>query len=253
MIQKKYHFVLSVEGWIPASTEVLGGGGFPFGGGYMDWGNIHNKLTRPNPPVSSYGGCLRTTVGSGGGAVAQSENYWELTKTWEDLGVPPGTIVTKVNAQYSYRWSFRKKVGKVPQSTAEFKGTDTGMGPFELRDSSGTLLGIFSARINSINRTAANLWTGYPQDPNYVRGSQATEYPISETPITWGIAAGAEVNVPSAQQPSNTTIKFRLRNLTPATSGNYNEYVRLKQDRVVIDITYETPATRRIRGTGITR
>jgi hypothetical protein len=241
---KTFHFVADAEGWTATAGNARQ---------VMAWLKPHRSAHLTDPPLADLGGCLRTTAKNN---AASAENYWKLQCTWESLGVPAGATVTKVNADYSYRWKQRTKGGTKDVNEATFSNTETGSGPFEFRKADNTLIGTFSTRKFAPDRGPGHYWHAYPLgDPDgsntFNPGDWSTEYPISETPSSWAIATGTEISVPSAQQPSNTTVQFRLRNLMPLTDEWIvdpgepdrppNQWVRLKQDRVVLTITY-TPA-----------
>jgi hypothetical protein len=236
-LEKKFHFVSDTEGWV----ATLGNANQA-----MAWQKPNHQTHQVNPILSGLGGSLKTVAKNN---TPSSENYWKWQGTWESLGVPVGAIVTAVNADYLYRWKQRHKNNKANE--ASFTNTQTGAGPFEFRKADNTLIGTFSTRKFCIARGVGNYWKAYPSgDPDgsntFHPGTWSTQYPIVETPSAWALATGTEIAVPSAQQPSNTTIQLRLRNLMPATAlwdtsaipKPPSLWVRLKQDHVVLTITY---------------
>lgn len=223
-------FLSDTEGWVATITD-------PNIDAMWFKPQRHGHVFRDNPPLSDYGGCLRmTTAANTHFTCASSENYWELTTTWETLGIPIGGVVSDVTADYQYRFQCRTRTSE-PNEIA-FSNTEAASGPFEFRDDLGVLIDTFSVRGFCIARTGIGDWLGYP--------TGFASDPISVTPPSWTQAAGATVTVPLAQSPSGSTVKFRLRNLTPAsvvTTGIC--MLRVKQDHVVLTITYSTPITRR--------
>jgi hypothetical protein len=102
-----------------------------------------------------------------------NDNYWEWAGTWEDLGVPAGGTVTQIRVNAGYT-----------QCTEYNVADPFTVGPYELRDSGGTLI--------------ATLWSG--RTGTAVDGSWVS------------ISAQADQNVTAGNQASNTTIKLRLNN-----------------------------------------
>lgn len=218
IIEKKYHFAIDTEGWTG------------FVGNEKVIATLIPKVYSL-PPLNIYGSCLRMIATRG---AAASENYWELETTWEQIGVPAGKLVSSVNASYLYRWSLQSN-----NEGAEFGADEAATGPFELRNSAGNLVGTFSDRFFCISRTAENLWVGFPQDSNYPHTPfESTDFPIKEVPPSWGLKNGKGIIIPEAMRASNTTVIFRLRNLMPATLDIVQHRVRLKQDRILLTVTY---------------
>lgn len=314
-LTKKFHFLTDTESWTGTTeTDVF------FGWYRTRLGG--RRANRTNPPISTYGGSTRFFQR---GAVGPTDNYAEWTGTWEDLGVPAGSTITAVNANYLYRWYMRSRSGHSIKSIAAFAGTDTWIGPFELRNSGGSLIDTWSTEKYAITRPQSLIggdfyWPAYPYDPydrnvtsisvfnfgagytvndvltilgghddatirvdsvdgfggvdattlltggtgyvadlagNGVSGGTGTgasftlgitnywrtEYPISETPASWGLATGT--NITGLSHASNTTVKFRINahlpdeTLLPTNTG----FVRLKFDHPTFTITYTPPAT----------
>lgn len=115
-------------------------------------------------------------------------------------------------------------------NSAAFGGTDAGSGPFELRKNDDTVIGTFSGRQFCTARTTGSLWKSYPVG--------TPQYPIQEEPSGWAQASGSVINIPSDSQSISATIKLRLRSLSPATASGQGKWVRLKQDHVMLTITY---------------
>jgi len=195
---KIYHFTSNNEedGWV-AHTED--------DGIMTGWYLRSKNYSQDYPPNTTYGGSLRMTAT--GAVISATENYWDLTVTWENLGVPEGMIVTNVKLDYLYRW-ICKGSGSGNNSTVEFADDEAGTGPAELRNSDGILQDTFSGRIYCIDRTAGDQWMHYPEDPNYPYDGapEHTAYPIPEIPPSWGQAEGDTLSVPEAMQSSDTTL-----------------------------------------------
>ncbi len=97
---KEIHFATDAEGWSPTAGD---------GQIWQAWYPQHKRKRgvtpnpshpRNSPPLSTMGGCLRTTVKRN---APQTSNYWERTCTWEDLGITPGATVTSVQGDYLWR------------------------------------------------------------------------------------------------------------------------------------------------------
>jgi hypothetical protein len=128
-------------------------------------------------------------------------SYFEWTGTWEDLGVPAGSTVTEVGSGTLNDFDWRVTVANVSNGG--------NVGPFELRDSTGvTILGTFSAQLTFGGSTTS-----------------------------WATRNGSAVSVPSAQQPSNSTIRLRIEvGLDNANDKNAETEVEL--DNVALTLTY---------------
>lgn len=232
---KKFEFVADTEGWVGTAQDLTIQAWFLSGKGH------HQNF----PINTTLGGSLRTTAPHSN---SSTENYWEWAGTWEDLGVPPGSTVTEVNLDYLYKWyAGQGRPGgsqyEHNRSLQEFLGTDTGAGPAELRDNGGTLIGTFSSRIDAIDHTlATTMWLTYPTSPDYPYSpADHTDYPITDTPPSWGVANGSHITI---SQASNTRIRLRLSNLLPAMDSGWGRgdqhYLRFKNDHVVVTITYSS-------------
>src|SRR6266478_3788381 len=129
-IKKIFHFTSDVEGWVATMGQFnIRSGWYPPHRGANSVAHFYD--TRNRNPLITMGGCLRMTSQN----EVQSENYWELATTWTALGIPSGKSVSTVKADYLYRWGrFNNTISYHP-NLATFLGTDTGSGPFELRDS----------------------------------------------------------------------------------------------------------------------
>ena len=164
-----------------------------------------------------------------------TSNYWELTKSFENLTVPAGATVTSVNVEYCFRFDASEKLrlGTPGDNQLVMSAGDAKSGPFSLHDSGGTLIGTFSTAQNCIARTGLGTWTGYPQ-------GYATD-PITDPPSNWIQVAGTPVSVSLA---SSTTVKFRIYNTMPANADHaiwpteFPNTLRHKVDRVIITINY---------------
>jgi hypothetical protein len=243
-VVKTFQFVTDAEGWVPTVSEPVVSPGFtpgvvaawfpPHKGGTV---NHHNSM-RADPPLSLWGGCLRMTQRSH--ETPASNNYWEWAGTWEDLGVPAGQTVTAVEAEYLFRvicYSTYKH-----QSYIEFGAASCGSGPFELLDDDEVLVGTFSTRqFAPARNNEEGLWRRWPVSPAWpYDGSSHTDYPLQEIPPAWGQVVSDSVAVPSQLQASGSNVRFRLRNLLPETGAGVSQWVRLKQDHIVITVTYGT-------------
>lgn len=236
---KEFNFVSDTEDWVATTTEfTIDTGWYP---PHRNDGNSGPTNARSLPLQTLIGGCLKMTAKQN---TSQSKNYWELTKTWEELGVPVGATVTAVQGDYLYKWDMGMGGAAVQtkyQNHAEFGAGDTNFGPFSLRDSGGSAIDTFSTEVYAIDRGAgygAAYWKYYP--------TATAEYPLSYIPNGWGHKVGSSVSVPVPQQPSNTQVKFRIEQISPTTGawthGSEPMWVRMKTDYVVLTITY-TPVT----------
>lgn len=243
---KSYEFVSDVEDWVATTSEAtIDTGWYP-----PHRSDGHSGLNpdysgadiRTGPLQTLIGGCLKMTAKQN---TAQSANFWELTKTWEELGVPVGATVTNVQGDYLYKWDMGiGGAGSQPkyQNHAEFGGGDTQFGDFELRDSSGTtIIDTFSTYLNGLDRGPGYGGTYYKFFP-----TATAEYPLSYIPNGWGYQIGINISVPVPYQSSNTQVKFRLNNISPTTAawggpGTEPMWVRMKNDHIVFIITYTAP------------
>lgn len=180
-----FPFTSNSESWV--GTHINGGV-------IMGWsgGSIYAVLTGRN-----------TNAGLG---------YWEWTGTFEDLGVPVGSTVSDIGygTNNDYDW-------QCAQYTVGFDGAND-VGPFELRDSVGTLIGTFSAEQAFITGTTA-----------------------------FATVDGSPIG--SLNLASNTTIKLRI-NFTLRTGNDANATVEFKFDNVNLDVRYtpEAPVYSFIQG-----
>lgn len=235
---KEFHFTSDTEDWVATTGELtIDTGWYPQ---HRSNGSIGIARKRILEPLLTMGGCLKMTAKQG---TSQSKNYWELTKTWEELGVPVGAIVTNVQGDYLYKWDLAVSGAQAKyQNHAEFASGDTNFGPFTLRDSGGTVIDTFSTEVYAIDRGTsfgAVYWKFYP--------TATAEYPLSYIPNGWGHKVGSNIVVDVANQPSATQVKFRLDQISPPTAlwthGNEPLWVRMKTDYVVLTITYTIPST----------
>lgn len=232
-VTKAFHFATSTEGWVatPGHAQV-NMAWFPphkSRGTY----NLHNShgIHQTNPLLSVMGGCLRTTARAG---ASSANNYWEWTGTWESLGVPVGATVTGITADYLYRVDL-KGHSQTNHSDAVYNTSkiDTlRSGGFELRDSGGSLLNILVSSSQPPGRSSGGA-KAYPV------GSQSDL--VALRPVSWENATGVLETVAAPNQASGTTIKLRLKSLTPGLFVATKNWIRLKQDYVNLVITY-TPA-----------
>lgn len=220
-VTKTFNFTSDSEGWVATPGDVRVEMNWKSPEKARGW---HTPIHQSSDPLMTMGGTLHIVAKH---STSSAENYWEWSGTWEDLGVPSGKIVTNLDGSHLYRWDQNKN-----RNVAQFLGTETGSGPFELRDSGGTLIDTITTREYAIDRVAS-LWQGYP-------AGAALDPVVSQT--AWAESSGA---IAIANDPSNTSIKLRLRSLTPETDvwthPNGARWVKLKQDFVNLIITYGDP------------
>lgn len=228
-VTKAFHFSIDAEGWTPTAGDAQ------ISMAHYPWHGKTGRVTdRRNhfiaDPMLTMGGCLKTTAKRN---APSTENYWQWSGTWEDLGVTPGATVTAVQADHLWRVHLK---GGTPRasSNATWGVNEVGSGPFELRDSGGTLLDTFSARSYAPARSGG--------DPRNYPVSIDNHVPANFIPSGWQHRVGSNVSVPAPQQPSNSTIKLRLRSLLPLTIDGYDTWVRIKQDYVKLTITTASPS-----------
>ena len=218
-LEKIFRFEQSEENWSPTTS----------GSAAMWWRRRHHAKPRNNPWL---GGCLYTSSRRGDG---QTDNYWELSATAEDLGVPSGAIVTSVNTDYIYRFTTRN-MNKTGNQLTMVAGAAKS-GPFNIYDSFGTLLGTSSVAQNCGARSGYGDWVGWPL--GYASDA------IQDIPTSWGRATGSAVALTGANQSSNAILKYRIYNRLPP-NANYvqNEpknFLGHKTDRVAITFTFKVP------------
>ena len=147
--------------------------------------------------VADGSGCLEMNMTS---TNKNDINYWEITGTWVSLFAIPGdSVVTEISTPDDYDW----------RCTVFVRGDATACttGPFELRNSAGTLQATFSAGL---------LFTG--------TGS-------------WATRSGSTVSVPAAISAAGTTVKLRLNNILATVPGG-GPSVILRQDQIVVTINF---------------
>jgi hypothetical protein len=129
--------------------------------------------------------------------------YWEIADTWENIfGIPAGSTVTEVGSGTGNSYNW---------SVTEYNvGAAGNSGPFEFYDNTPTLQGAFSA---------ANAFSGT---------------------TAWAGKTGSAISVAAGLQPSDTTVRFRLTN-DLATGNDNGAAVTLRQDQIVLTITYTPP------------
>ena len=184
---------------------------------------------RSQPPVSNIWGCLRTTARQNS---PSTENYWEWTGSWEDLGIEAGANVLSASVDYLYRWDAKNSGTHVcAYSHLIFASTDAAAGPAEFYSGS-TLVDTFSDRVYCPERTEEDQWNHYPVG--------AQQHPIQQTPM-WGLATGSVVILPTELTASTSMVKFHIRNLMPATPPAYEvdgqiqgQWLRFKNDAITI-------------------
>ncbi len=212
-------------------TDVQGWVAYPqFGQGYanqprMRWARRHHPKLRNDPWL---GGALWTSTRR---LDPSSLNYWELTTTFENLGVPAGAIVTEVVGAYIYRYTTRSM--NKQYSGLVMSAGDAQSGPFQLRSGDGTLIGTFSGAINCPARTGYGDWKSYPE------GYASDPIVTDGCPPSWEDVGGFPVSV---SMPSDAAIKLRLYNKMPPNvwypTGGDTQFLRHKSDRISITLTY---------------
>jgi hypothetical protein len=169
-VVKTFSFATTAESWVAGNTT-----------------RATYDSTIGNPAGSLQAKSTTSTTASG---------YWEWTGTWESLGVAAGQSVTFIQLTGGYDRA--DNVGYI----------NTFLGPYELRDSAGNLLGtLLASRHPSANESA------------------------------WTTLSGSSISVPSAQQPSNTTIKLRANWALSSTGST----VWLHQDELSFTMTTALP------------
>lgn len=221
-------FLNDAQDWVltPGSDYVAGG-----------WFRRHalpEDTRRPNPPARSITGSLRATMRKG--SPSSVESYWELTKTWEEMGVPKGSIISSVSLDYNYRWQCQaNSKHKASANDASFSGPDLAVGPVTIRNSGGTSLGTISTRKVSKDRTPSegDAWKCDPDGVNNGSGIVDTN--------GWYTSTGTPVAIAHPNATSNKQVKLRIGLLHPSlpivVPGN-NYWVRNKIDKVVITIQH---------------
>jgi hypothetical protein len=235
ILNKTFHFKQDTENWLFRCD----GPGFA---------KSHWKAPRPTGrPYSGLGfdfvalggGSLSSSVANGSGG-DYTNNYWEWSGRWSDLGIPTGAKIISVDAAYSYRWmcsgsrtgsSFvQRKVSSIVLNEGDAK-----TGPFELRDNSGSLIGTFSPAVDCPARSGWTDWGKWPLPYQ--------DNPIQEVPTTWSQPTHTQISIPSAYQADSSSIKLRLNNLLPQAPNNdpgtdSYYYIALKNDDIVLTIEY---------------
>lgn len=229
LLTVEYHFAASEEFWLPDPGHAqVNMAWFP---PHKSRGVLRSHSSHYNQsfaPLSTMGGSIRTTARAN--ALATTSR-WTLNARWIDLGVPSGAIVSRVKADYIWRYDLKSH--KLSASSDGTWGSNAlGSGPFKLQDNSGTDIGTFSELDYAPARASGGL-RAWPV------GSGANG--ISFTPASWKLVSGVGVSVPVAQRPASTRVNFQLSSKTPATPFSGTPcWVRLKQDYVKIVIEYNT-------------
>lgn len=221
---KTFPFVADVEDW--SFVNVSGGPGITGA-----WKVPKQNLTIPYSGLgydyTLNGGSLRCSVCSLNNSAA-SQNYWQWEGTYEQLGVPAGSIIESVQADYCYRWIAVKR-GDSPNNPNYLSMSlgDARVGPFELRNSGGTLIDTFSSAQDCPARVDENDWKKYPLGTD--------QFPIQEIPDAWAQVIGSPIMV---AHPSSDPIKLRINNQLPQALSGSMKYLFLKIDHIVVTITY---------------
>ena len=129
---------------------------------------------------------------------------WEVAGTWEAIfSIPAGSTITEVGSGSGNSYNYRVSEYNV--------GAAGNSGPFAFYDNTPTLQGTFST---------ATAFSGL---------------------VAWATKTGTAISVPAGLQASNSTVRFRITN-DLATGNNNGAAVTLRQDQVVLTITYTPPA-----------
>lgn len=223
VVTKTFRMLTNLEGWSPTVDT----------GSILGYHKLPRLITRKNnPPLSNVVFGSMVTIARAG--TDASANYWELTTTWEALGVPSGKLVGTISADYLYRWNMRE--ARTTVSIAQFNDTSTVSGPLELLNSGNTLISTLSPVHPSITRNNfTGLWAGFPEG--------GALDPILANPPSWATAVSGNMGIPDAYMSSNSVIKFRLHNTLPETvsrtAGSAPTFVRIKQARISITMFYD--------------
>jgi len=145
--------------------------------------------------VGSPAGSLKT---DSTGRNNNDNSNWTWTGTWEDLGVPAGSVVTQVRLESGYT-----------KITAWNTVDSVTIGPYKLKDSSGA--------------DQATLWTG--RNPAGIDSDWVT------------ISQQADQSVPLAIQSSGSTIKLYLER-TLDLGNDKNAQATVYEDEMAFVITY---------------
>ena len=133
-----------------------------------------------------------------------SGRIWEVAGTWEAIfGIPTGSTVTEVGSGTGNSYNYRVSEYNV--------GAAGNSGPFAFYDNTPTIQGTFST---------ATAFSGL---------------------VAWTTKTGTAISVPAGLQASNSTVRFRITN-DLATGSNNSAAVTLRQDQIVLTITYTLPA-----------
>ena len=220
---KQFHFKDDVQSWTPwtANENV-----------HASWRKPHRL---PTNITAANGGCLRmTSLGT-----PQTSNYWEYATTWESLGVVAGQTVNAIQVEYQYRWD---RAHAFKQANT-FQLNTNATGPFTLCDSTGSTLATLSAAIYCADNFYGNSLEHCEHNPPSDAMPLGT--PADDKNHGWATATGSSVVVPASASASNTAIRLRLWNSIQnvAFGGDHGRsHLRLKQDRVLITMTYGATA-----------
>ena len=236
---KTFNFNPNPDGWV----SVIGATNISAYHRVRDASRHSPGGPRGDAPTSVFAGALIMSARRNN---IKGQNYWELTTTWENLGVPAGHTINTVKLDYLFRWEAKNHGSGKPiwKSSAEFTGSDVIAGPAEIFDADEDIINTFSTGSNCIDRTIADLWNAYPS------GTQIYYQPISQLPM-WKEAIGTEIDVSTPvnstldSTPSNSTVKFRIKNTLPTLPDHdFNvatQWLRLKNDAITITITSFPP------------
>ena len=204
--------LLSAEGWVYSGTTSLGNGAWKgirpqYKHGYSNLGY----------DFKTEGGTLRSFVFN---TTTETNVTWIWTGTFEDLGVPTGSVVTNLTGDYLYRWFASRSHSKTERSNLQFAAGDGIMGKLQFYDPTGggSLFDLSAAQPVPARGGAygADEWQHYPYQ-------QAQEFPISDTPNAWKLVNGTMLDLKTLYGgvgfPSNKTMNFIFHITYPPTQN----------------------------------
>lgn len=184
-------------------------------------------------PLHTMGGCLRTSARK---TTDGGDSYWNWSGSWEDLGIPAGATVTEVVADYIWRVVlFGRKASR--DSTVKYGPDEVQSGKFEFWDDAS-----FIDNFSEADSAPSNSGGEYRMWPDAMG-----DHEVSPTMAGWRQVAGSAIAVPGPQQASNSSIQFRLHSKLPSLKDELNNWIRIKQDYIVVTMTY-TPASAGVGG-----
>lgn len=229
VIEKRFSFMDDTEGWTAVGLLPDGQGGYVEGEpvAVMGWRRLnHPRLD--SPAWLARGGCLRATSRSGNGC----RGFWRWSGPWTALGVPAGTIVTAVQAEFLCRWQMGKhRHFPIPvDDEVYFATNDAWSGPLLLDEAALT------PAVTAPGRSEGEQWYSYPVGP-----SSYEVWVQTDPPQGWLVVQGETLTLGSAQ-PAEATISLALHYGLPGIPEGRYRSLRLKQNEIVLQITYVVPA-----------